>query len=421
MANRLEADIGRGVRIRGAIRTSAGPACSTRHVPRTDVVHRVYLLSPNSTRSDLTTVTRVATALKSSTSLEIAPVEPKDFTLTPTTPIVRLRKDHVDCQREPVVPSYLACLGVATRHHSDGSDVNTNPAGECRAATVGGSSLRWEVEVLRRAGLLGVPVNLDFDLGSFGRKDVLEARCRFYERKLGLTIPRPRTWIVPGGPLDRLRGHRAPNDVGRLVIKPVDGTCSLGVECLESLSELSPSPRRRVVQELVSSPLKIHGHKVDARAYIVVSGREALQCTVPRLILIRRAVQPYSEGREQAEICSIAYARRVGGPVWAAPLDALEAQDVEDVRGVRQAIARTMAQVTKLVAFYEPEVPFFGIWGVDLALRTESGRIEALLIEVNPEPVLYRGIQTLDSATDKMLSVDVAPRLEAFLSVGKSE
>jgi len=388
---------------------------------RRATVRHVSLLAPSGTGPDLATAGRIAVALEKATSLVAAAVEPNCLQFTSSAPLVHQSPGDAGSKWRTVVPSFLACLGVASKHVSGARDITSNRNVYDDSLDECGKSLRrWEERVLRRAGLLGVPVNLDYGLCSFGRKDVLERRCRYYEEQTGSVLPRPRTWIVPSGPVQRFLGYLPPGDIGRVIVKPVNGTCAMGIEILTSVKDLAAAQERRVVQELVASPLRIRDHKVDARAYIVLSGVRELRCSVPRLVIIRRAIRRYAEGKEQAEVCSLAYARRLGSPVSAMTLAQLEAKGEPEVNGVRQAIETTMTQLKGLLAFFKPEVPFFGVWGVDLALRTGSEGVEALLIELNPEPVLYRGINTLDVATDEMLATDVGPRLEKFLSTASA-
>jgi hypothetical protein len=86
---------------------------------------------------------------------------------------------------------------------------------------------------------------------------------------------------------------------------------------------------------------------------------------------------------------------------------------------VRAAIDFTLTELMRAVAHCIRSTatgPFFGLWGIDLALTRHRGAPVALLLETNPFPQLYRGHAALDAATDRMLADDVAPRLAACLA-----
>jgi hypothetical protein len=314
-------------------------------------------------------------------------------------------------------PDLIACLGVGSiatvpRSPFDGlAGAGTGPQGERRVRETFNS---WSVRVLERARADGICVNYEPSFFQMGNKSVLERRCRHFESQGGRTVLRPRTWVVaPGGEgsLRRDLGNAGP---GPLIVKPAEGAQGYGLRFASHPDDLPDVTTESVVQEVVRDPLTLDGHKIDIRAYLVVRCGPEEAYRVASFMMIRRAVARYEVGTPTAEITNIAYARRRGQVVNAVPLDALAAS--VDTGSVRRAVKATLRQLCAMLAMYAPPAGFAAVWGVDLALSRHEGQLQALLLEVNTAPEIYRGDGALDAETDLMLTTEVGPWLREHLA-----
>jgi hypothetical protein len=373
----------------------------------------VVFLVPSDVRSASKTVDRLAEALRSGARLNVISAKPSSLHFSFHEVKVALRVDSKGTPRL-AAPAFVGCLAVS----SDLPVGRLSPSGErvfapCPKAALSFNS--WANEVMGRIGQLDIPVNYQQSFVRFGVKSTLEQRCATYEQRTGRHVARPRTWIVPPGEVIATQ-QRLTAEVSKwpVIVKPSNSSRARGIEIISKPEELRSAPETRVVQELVPRPILVDGHKVDVRAHVLLWKGSAFNYAIPSLVLLRAATECYSQGVMASEICNISYTRRLGGRVWATTLAAMVGSQ-RIWRNVMPSIEETLDSFMNVVAMQAPEQPFFGIWGIDLALTADGGSVQALLLEVNPAPEIYREHKEIDRSMDRMLATEVAPRLKTYL------
>ena len=259
----------------------------------------------------------------------------------------------------------------------------------------------------------GVRTNYDPDATQLGVKSILEERCREYEESSGRRIPRPRTLVVDGD-RDKESIVEFLRKFGPCIIKPHNLSRSRGVAILSSeddVGQLELGSMCHVVQELVDRPLLMGGCKTGLRVYLIVHDLKR-SYSLSQVGLVKVAPEPYRLGDPVAEIIG-PYEQRDGSwpPIYL--LNELVASD--DTRSAWESIRRSIDQTIDLfmesvswrAGLFHQRVPTTQIWGIDILVRESEGADEAILIEVNTFPQLYRGDTITDAAVDTVLRDEV--------------
>lgn len=258
----------------------------------------------------------------------------------------------------------------------------------------------------------GVLVNYDRDAARWGVKNVLEARCRRSEASSGRWVPRPRTELVrlPGDERELLEFVESN---GPCIVKPENSSRARGLFIIDSRSQLAAlnlPGGGYVVQELVVNPATLYGRKFDLRAYVLLSNLEKTSYSIPKMILIRSAVEQYARGSLSSEVCSTSFAKRMGVRPALYLLEEMRRSQEEtsvDWGAIRasteEALDSLMAAVARR-AETQPKLPSLTLWGIDLAVQNAAEGPRVLVLEVNPFPMLYRGDETSDRAMDEVIA-----------------
>jgi hypothetical protein len=370
----------------------------------------LFFLTPPGVRRDRIKVERMAAAFSSGSRLAAVTTEPAWVEVRNHEFTVHVPPDSLGNGWQPVRPSFMGCLGVASGLPvGRGKFITTEDL--LRQPQPLSPFDSWSNKVLTAAGGLGIPVSYESRVGGFGVKSVLERRCREFEASTGKLIPRPRTWIVPPGDVDASRTQMQ-NATGPFVVKPANSSRGRGIEVLRDADRLKPAPTARVVQELVADPLMLDGHKIDARAYLIVHG-PPLDVFQGSLVILRQAAERYRRGERASEICSISYSQRHSECLAVTTLEAVRHASPVWTKA-EEAIGMAVRLLSDVVAMHPPSHPFFAIWAVDYCLAYSGGILQPYLLEVNTIPVIYRGQHQLDEATDRMIVAQAAPRLRSY-------
>jgi len=258
----------------------------------------------------------------------------------------------------------------------------------------------------------GVPVNYNSDAHQWRVKTTLELRCREYESSSGRRIPRPPTELVniPGDALKMLSFLEAHSCC---ILKPEHGTRAEGLLIIESKSQvwgLNQPDGGYVLQELVPSPALMNRRKFDVRAYLSISNLEEMSISIPNLMIVRCAVEPYSARNLASEVCSASYSKRLGSEPSVYSLESLlnsKEFDKIDWHAIKESATETLKEFINAVAWRagkQQAYPNLMIWGIDLEVQNTKDGPQAILIEANTFPLLYWNELSIDRAMDAVLS-----------------
>jgi Tubulin-tyrosine ligase family len=372
---------------------------------------KVVILAPPGDGEATWKATRIARALAATSLLDAVALGPEWVQWTVDGVVAHWPPDRFGNGWRSIRPDVLACLGVwaltpvSRRFTLESSD------GPVQMPETFDS---WAFRTLLRAASDGICVNYERVLFEMGSKKLFEERCREAEVNHSLSVLRPRTWLIaPGG--EEHGGEQLPADARPpFIIKPDLGAQGYGITFASSVDDVPEVRCDSVVQEVVEDPVTLDGHKIDARSYVVVRTGSRSPFTMLPLIVIRRTIAPYQRGNPDAEISNLSYARRKGSTLQAIPLDEVEPPAMR--AEIRRSIEATLGDLFVMMSQFATEPGMVGLWAVDLALKQDRGGMEALVLEVNTAPEIYRGHVALDAATDAMLADRVAPLLSQYLS-----
>jgi hypothetical protein len=355
---------------------------------------------------------RIAEALGSTSLLDTVALGPEWVQWTLDGVIAHWPPDHLGNGWRSCRPDLVVWMGV-----SSNSSIPRSPF----TLEIPDPSLQvrepfdsWAYRTLMRAASEGICVNYETVLIDMESKKLFEERCRDTEVRRGLSVPRPRTWLLSATGSEQ-RSEQLPGDArAPFIVKPDLGTQGYGITFAHSVLDVPEVHSGSVVQELVRNPVTLDGHKIDARAYVMVRTGGSVPLTPLPLVVIRRTIAPYEEGLPDAEISNLSYARRQGRSVQAILLHEVEPAALRDE--IRQSIGATLTELFAMLSEFTSDRGFVGLWGVDLALRWGESAMESLVLELNTAPEIYRDHGPLDAAMDAMLGQEVAPLLCRYLS-----
>ena len=182
----------------------------------------------------------------------------------------------------------------------------------------------------------------------------------------------------------------------------------------------TPSDATVVVQQLLSYPLLVEGHKADMRFYLLIDVGDERASGRLSPVFVRRAAVPYAAQSRPAEITNTAYRLRHGLLPDMRPLDRtpgisrnLHSQIVSQL----DSLARALVNAYFWNAANESVAGSSGSVANRLILfqrrracgQSLSSEPRLYFLELNPYPALFRGLPDCDEAVDQMLSREFLP------------
>lgn len=289
-----------------------------------------------------------------------------------------------------------------------------------------GSRTRYGLarSLLMAAAHRGVVTNATGRDGSWGTKDALAAQLEAYATATGKMVPHPRTWSVRGSELSRTMDELARTGLD-LIVKPANGARGVGISVVLARDARdvgwagSSSDGAWVVQELLSRPLLVEGHKADLRCFALIDTADRRLSYRPELVLVRPAPAPYARGHIEAELTNTAYRRRSGLPTANCPLALLDAVD----GGLRATLARRLDDVVGLFldAYFwraRPGPRRVMLWGLDVFASVTGNDVQLYLLEANVYPSLLPNRPLCEPYISAMLRDDYLPAVQRAAASG---
>jgi Tubulin-tyrosine ligase family len=278
-------------------------------------------------------------------------------------------------------------------------------------------------KILLEASRRGLVTNAIGPDRRWGPKHHQESKLRRYEAATGRCVPRPSTYVATPSQLPRLISQLA-GRTDMCVIKPAFGDGGRGIEIV-SPDDSAAWPIAEdcvILQDLLSDPLLIDGHKADLRCYLLIDVDNVATSGRRGPIFVRRAPAAYQRGVVAAEVTNTAYRRRRGIPPDILPLEEVVFIDNQ----LRDAIVSQLEVLLhELTQVYFSDARCLGegtmpervpnrviLFGVDVLVTVSgSGQPALYFLEINPFPSFYRGSIPCDIAIDEMLAGQYLPAL----------
>jgi hypothetical protein len=289
---------------------------------------------------------------------------------------------------------------------------------------VGGRTAYAVVDrILLEASRRGLVTNAIGPDRRWGPKHYQEFKLRRYEAATGRVVPRPNTHVATSLQVPRLISRFA-GRTDLCVIKPAFGDRGHGIEIVspDDPPAWTIAEDCVVLQDLLSDPLLIDGHKADLRCYLLIDVDNVTASGRRGPILVRRAPAVYERGMVTAEVTNTAHRLRRGMPPDILPLEEAVLID-ERLRDAIVSQLEVLLHELTQVYFWDARcldesttpqrVPNRVIlFGVDVLVTISgSGHPSLYFLEVNPFPGFYRGSIPCDIAIDEMLAREYLPAL----------
>ena len=277
-------------------------------------------------------------------------------------------------------------------------------------------------KILVEASRRGLVTNAIGPDKRWGPKHLQESKLRRYEAATGRRVPRPSTYVGTPSQLPRFISLLA-RRTDMCIIKPAFGARGRGIEIVGTdNSAWTIAEEYIVLQDLLSDPLLIDGHKADLRCYLLIDVDNVTTSGRLGPILVRRAPAAYRRGMVAAEVTNTAYRVRRGMPPDILPLDQVLSIDDRLRDAIVSRLEVLLRELTQIY-FWDARHSRKGmtpqrvpnrviLFGVDVLVTVSgSGRPALYFLEVNPLPIFYRGSIPCDIAIDEMLAGQYLPTL----------
>ena len=312
----------------------------------------------------------------------------------------------------PVDMLYFDGIGGARRPRTPAERRGARQLARANIAHEGMTCRAMVFELLRRASQRGIVTNATISYNQWEPKGGLEFALRECERVAGVRVSRPTTYVALGcqapAVLDAFLHQGAD-----FIVKPSFGCLGRGIQTVSAVSETAhvQPVAEYVLQALVTNPLLIDARKLDLRCHLLIDAdSRGLSRWIPP-ILGRLGATKYIPGLHDAENLNFSYQRVAGRGAAIAPLRQMTSIPVT-VR--RQIAGEVRALSERLIDAYfalqrGPKAPLDSgprvfLWGFDVALSVEQGRVKANLLENNVRPQIYRNASWADNAMRRLVS-----------------
>ena len=303
---------------------------------------------------------------------------------------------------------------------------DTNFLGRFRAAGVD-SSWRSAYTVVDRilleASRQGLVTNAIGPDERWGPKHQQESKLRRYETATGRRIRRPNTYVATPSQVPKLMSQFAKR-TDMCVIKPAFGDRGHGIKIVSTDDPVSwiIAEECAIMQDLLSDPLLIDGHKADLRCYLLIDVDNFTTSGRCGPIFVRRAPAAYQRGMVAAEVTNTAYRLSLGMSPDILPLEEVVLID-DQLRGA--IVSQLDVLLHELTQVYFWDARYLAenmtpqrvsnrviLFGVDVLVTVpRSGNPMLYFLEMNPFPGFYRGSIPCDRAIDEMLAGRYLPAL----------
>jgi Tubulin-tyrosine ligase family len=278
-------------------------------------------------------------------------------------------------------------------------------------------------KILLEASRRGLVTNAIGPDRRWGPKHQQESKLRRYEAATGRYVPRPSTYVGTPSQLPRLISQLA-RRTDMCIIKPAFGDRGRGIEIVspDDWTAWTITEDCVILQELLSDPLLIDGHKADLRCYLLIDVDNVISSGRHGPIFVRRAPAAYRRGMVAAEVTNTDYRVRRGMPPDILPLDQVLSIDDRLRDAIVSQLEVLLCELTQ-VYFWDARCSRKGmtpqrvpnrvvLFGVDVLVTVSgSGQPALYFLEVNPLPAFYRGSIPCDIAIDEMLAGQYLPAL----------